>query len=178
MDDKNNFALVPRPPSAIEKSQPGAKRVLSDMVRETLALDRRESDATPLTLSIAGDDGSAIPVFKRNTIIPARTTKILSGNRGTTTALKIILVQGEKPIAAENVFVGEYMIENVVPAADGKPQVEAIFDIDINGILHVSAKDIHTGKQQTVRIKNQGAGLSKNEIERLLNSAEVAKSKV
>ena len=168
MDDKNNFALVPRPSSAIEKAQPSAKRILANMVKETLSLAHQEFDATPLTLSIAGDDGRAVAVIKRNTRIPARASLILANTNGTDERIEITVVQGESSIAAKNAFLGKFIVEGVLPAAERVSPAEVIFDIDANGILHISAKDMSTGVQRNVLIKSKGQGLSKNDIERLL----------
>ncbi len=172
MNEKNNFALVPRPPSAIEKSQPGAKRILSDMVRETIEMVRQKCDATPLTLSIEGSDGRAITVFKRNTIIPARTSLILPNFIGNGTSIEFTVVQGENILAAMNPLFGKFIIDDISLTAESERQIRVIFDIDANGVLHVSAQDSQTCRQHAVRFKDIRGGLSKDEIERLLNDVE------
>ena len=168
MNETDNFALVPRPPSAVEKAQPGAKRILANMVKETLSLARQEFDVTPLTLSIAGDDGRAVAVIKRNSRIPTRASLILANSNSTDARIEITVVQGENSIAAKNAFLGQFIIEGVLMRGDGTSRVEVTFDIDANGILHISAKDISTGVQRNVLIESKGQGLSKNDIERLL----------
>ena len=167
----DNSALVPRPSSAVGKAEPGAKRILAGMVGDTLALVRRERDVTPLTLSVEGGDGKVIAVMERNTLIPARASLILSNTNGKETSIEFNVRLGEHPVAAKNPCVCECIIEGVVLSADGKPQIEVVFDIDANGVLHISAKDIRTGKQQSIRTNSFG-GLSKNEVDQLRSEAQ------
>ena len=174
MNEKPDFSLVRRSASALEKAEPGTKRILSGMVADTLALVRRELDVTPLTLSVESGDGKVIAVIERNTIIPARASLVLpdSGSKETTIAFNVLF--GEHPVAAKNHRLCECIIEGVELSADGKPQMEVVFDIDANGVLHVSAKHIRTGKQQSIRT-NTFRGLSKNEIEQLRSEAQAEK---
>ncbi len=98
-------------------------------------------------------------------------------NRGNESNVGIKVVQGENSVAAKNNLVGEFVINDVLPASSGDPQVEVTFDVDANGILHVSAQGVATGNSHGVYIKSKGEGLSKNDIQRLLNEAEGNKRK-
>ena len=140
------------------------------MVSQTLATVREKYDTTPLTMSMEGDDGQAIVIFKRDTIIPARSSVILPNRRGESNIV-IKVVQGENPTAAKNNLVGEFVINNV-PMTGDETQVEVTFDIDLNGIFHVSAKSLATGSPHDVQIAAQGKGLSKNDVQRILNEAK------
>ena len=171
MEDRNEFAMVPKSSGAVEKAKPGVKRILSEMVSQTLATVREKYDTTPLTMSMEGDDGQAIVIFKRGTIIPARSSVILP-NRRRESNVVIKVVQGENPTAAKNKLVGEFVINNVLSMTGDETQVEVMFDIDLNGILHVSAKSLATGNPHDVQIASKGEGLSKNDIQRILNEAK------
>jgi molecular chaperone DnaK len=166
MDEKNNFALVRKPSSAVEKAAPGAKRILSGMVADTLALVRQEPDVTPLTLSIESGDGKIIEVIERNAVIPVRESLVLPESCGKGTTFEFNVLQGEYLLAAQNHCLCRCIVEGVILSANGKSAITVTFDIDTNGVLHIYTKDILAGKQLNVRTINY-RGLSKNEIEKL-----------
>lgn len=129
-------------------------------------------DTTPLTVSVEGDDGRVIVIFNRNTIIPARASLILP-NRAKESIVGIKVVQGEYSVASKNHLLVEFVINDLLPASGGDPQVAVTFDIDVTGILHVSAKGLATGNEHKVFIKRIGQGLSTNDIQQHLSEAEV-----
>ncbi len=140
--------------------------VLAGEVKDVLLLD-----VTPLTLGIETLGGVMTPLVERNTTIPTEKKQIFSTAEDNQTAVTIKVYQGERPMAADNRLLGQFNLEGIPPAPRGVPQIEVTFDIDANGILNVSAKDLGTGKAQSVRIQ-QSAGLSKEEIERMRREAE------
>ncbi len=128
-------------------------------------------DVTPLSLGVETLGGIYDVVIPRNTTIPTRKTKVYTTAEDNQTAVTIRIYQGERPIARENRLLGEFNLEGIPPAPRGVPQIEVSFDIDANGILHVSARDKGTGKEASVRIEAR-TGLSEEEIQRMVEEAE------
>jgi len=140
--------------------------VLAGEVKDLLLLD-----VTPLTLSIETLGGIATPLIERNTTIPTKRSRIFTTAADNQTSVDIHVVQGERKMAADNMTLGRFTLTGIPPAPRGVPQIEVTFDIDANGILNVSAKDIATGKQQSMTIQRPG-GLSDEEIEKMVKDAE------
>ncbi|MCD6225767.1 molecular chaperone DnaK [bacterium] len=140
--------------------------VLGGEVRDVLLLD-----VTPLTLGIETLGGVMTPLIERNTTIPTRKSQIFSTAADNQTQVEINVLQGERPMAADNKSLGRFILDGIPPAPRGVPQIEVTFDIDSNGILHVSAKDKATGKEQKITIKN-ATNLSEEEIEKMKKEAE------
>jgi len=141
--------------------------VLAGDVKDILLLD-----VTPLSLGIETLGGIFTKLVERNTTIPVERKQIFSTAEDNQTAVTVKVYQGERPMAADNRLLGMFNLEGIPPAPRGVPQIEVKFDIDANGILHVSAKDLGTGKEQTVRIE-QSAGLSEEEIKAKCREAEM-----
>lgn len=141
--------------------------VLKGKVTDVLLLD-----VTPLSLGIETLGGVFTKLIERNTTIPTRKSEIFTTASDNQEAVTIRIAQGERPMFADNKFLGQFNLEGIPPAPRGVPQIEVTFDIDANGILHVSAKDLGTGKEQKIRI-TAGSGLSKEEVERLKKEAEM-----
>ena len=140
--------------------------VLAGDVKDVLLLD-----VTPLTLGIETMGGVATPLIEKNTTIPTKKSQIFSTADDNQTAVTIHVVQGERKQAAGNKSLGRFDLADIPPAPRGMPQIEVTFDIDANGILHVSAKNKATGKEQSIRITASG-GLSDKDIERMIADAE------
>ena len=140
--------------------------VLAGEVKDVLLLD-----VTPLSLGIETLGGVFTRIIDRNTTIPTRKSQIFSTAEDNQTAVTIRVYQGEREIAAENKLLGQFDLVGIPPAPRGVPQIEVTFDIDANGIVHVSAKDKATGKEQSIRIQASG-GLTEEEIERMVKEAE------
>lgn len=140
--------------------------VLKGEVRDVLLLD-----VTPLTLGIETLGGVFTPLIERNTTIPTRKSEIFSTAADNQTSVEIHVLQGERKMARDNKSIGRFHLDGIPPAPRGVPQIEVVFDIDANGILHVSAKDLGTGKEQKITI-TASSGLSKEEIERMVKEAE------
>ncbi|MCC6931361.1 MAG: molecular chaperone DnaK [Gemmatimonadaceae bacterium] len=128
-------------------------------------------DVTPLSLGIETLGGVMTVLIPRNTTIPTRKTDVFSTADDNQTTVEIHVLQGERELAIHNKTVGKFQLTGIPPAPRGMPQVEVGFDIDANGILHVSAKDKATGKEQKIRIESS-SGLSKDEIDRMVRDAE------
>jgi len=135
-------------------------------VKEVLLLD-----VTPLTLGIETLGGVMTPLIPRNTTIPTSKSQIFSTAADNQTSVEIHVLQGERPMAADNRTLGRFILDGIPPAPRGVPQIEVKFDIDANGILTVTAKDKATGRSQNITIKDSSA-LSKEEIERMKKEAE------
>ena len=128
-------------------------------------------DVTPLTLGIETMGGVMTKLIPANTTIPCKKSEVFSTAVDNQTAVTIHVLQGERPMAAQNKSIGQFNLEGIAPARRGVPQIEVTFDIDANGILNVSAKDKATGKEQQIRIE-ASSGLSKEEIERMKAEAK------
>jgi molecular chaperone DnaK len=140
--------------------------VLAGDVKDVLLLD-----VTPLTLGIETMGGVATPLIEKNTTIPTKKSQIFSTADDNQTAVTIHVVQGERKQASGNKSLGRFDLADIPPAPRGMPQVEVTFDLDANGILHVSAKDKATGKEQSIRITASG-GLNDEDIEKMIADAE------
>jgi len=129
-------------------------------------------DVTPLTLGIETLGGVSTPLISKNTTIPTSKSQIFSTAADNQTQVEINVLQGERPMAADNKSLGRFTLDGIPPAPRGVPQVEVVFDIDASGILNVKAKDKATGKEQSIKITGS-TGLSKDEIERMTKEAEM-----
>ena len=141
--------------------------VLAGDVKDVLLLD-----VTPLSLGIETMGGVATPLIEKNTTIPTKKSQIFSTADDNQSAVTIHVVQGERKQAASNKSLGRFDLADIPPAPRGMPQIEVTFDLDANGILHVSAKDKATGKEQSIRITASG-GLTDEEIEKMVADAEL-----
>jgi molecular chaperone DnaK len=140
--------------------------VLQGDVKDVLLLD-----VNPLTLSIETEGSRATAMIERNTTIPAKKSQVFSTAVDNQPAVDIRICQGERPLFNDNKLLGNFRLDGIAPARRGEPQIEVTFDIDANGILHVSAKDKQSGKEQKISIQGS-SGLSKEEIERAKADAE------
>jgi len=140
--------------------------VLGGQMKDVLLLD-----VTPLSLGVETLGGVMTVLIPRNTTIPTRKTEIFSTAEDQQTAVDIKVYQGERPIAADNILLGQFRLEGIPPTPRGQPQIEVTFDIDANGILNVSARDKATGTEQRITI-TASTNLSKTEVERLVKDAE------
>jgi molecular chaperone DnaK len=140
--------------------------VLGGEVKDVLLLD-----VTPLSLGIETLGGVSTALIQRNTTIPTKKSETFSTAEDNQTTVEIHVLQGERQMAVDNRTIGKFQLTGIPPAPRGMPQVEVTFDIDANGILHVSAKDKATGKEQKIRIE-ASSGLSDTEIEKMVKSAE------
>jgi len=140
--------------------------VLKGEVKDVLLLD-----VTPLSLGIETLGGVFTRLIERNTTIPTRKSEIFSTASDNQPGVEIHVLQGERPMARDNKTIGKFHLTDIPPAPRGVPQIEVTFDIDANGILHVSAKDLGTGKEQKITI-TASSGLGKDEIERMRKEAE------
>jgi len=140
--------------------------VLQGDVKDVLLLD-----VTPLTLSIETMGGIATPMIERNTTIPVKKSQIFSTAADNQPSVDIVITQGERKMSKDNKLLGNFRLDGIEPAPRGLPQIEVTFDIDANGILHVSAQDKKTGKEQKISIEGS-SGLSEEEIEKAKRDAE------
>jgi molecular chaperone DnaK len=140
--------------------------ILGGDVKDVLLLD-----VTPLSLGIETLGGVFTRLIERNTTIPTRKSQIFSTAADNQNAVSIHVLQGEREMASQNRTLGRFDLVGIPPAPRGVPQIEVTFDIDANGIVHVSAKDLGTGKEQKIRIESS-SGLSEDEINRMVHEAE------
>jgi len=140
--------------------------VISGDVQDVLLLD-----VTPLTLGIETLGGVMTPMINANTTIPTRKSEIFSTAADSQTSVEIHVLQGERPMARDNRSLGRFHLDGIPPAPRGVPQIEVTFDIDVNGILSVTAKDKATNKEQNIRIE-ASSGLSKDEVEKMKTEAQ------
>lgn len=140
--------------------------ILSGDVKDVLLLD-----VTPLSLGIETLGGVFTKIIERNTTIPTRKSQIFTTAADNQTSVSIHVLQGERPLAKDNMSLGRFDLVGIPPAPRGVPQIEVTFDIDANGIVNVSAKDLGTGKEQSIRIQ-PSSGLSEEEIQRIIKEAE------
>ena len=141
--------------------------VLKGDVRDVLLLD-----VSPLTLGIMTAGDVSTPMIPRNTTIPTKKTQVFSTYSDNQPSVEIVVLQGERSMARDNKTLGTFRLDGIAPAPRGVPQIEVTFDIDANGILHVSAKDLGTGKDQKITIQGS-SGLSKEEVDKMTRDAEL-----
>jgi molecular chaperone DnaK len=161
---KPNKGVNPDEVVAVGAAIQGA--VLTGEVKDVLLLD-----VTPLSLGIETMGGVMTTMIGSNTTIPSKKTEIFSTASDNQPGVQIHVIQGERPMASQNKSLGVFNLDGIPPAPRGVPQIEVTFDIDANGMLHVSAKDKGTGKEQKIRIE-AGSGLSKEEVEKMKNEAK------
>jgi len=164
---KPNRSLNPDEVVAIGASIQGAILSGDDKVSDVLLLD-----VTPLSLGIETLGNVMTPLIERNTTIPTKKSQVFSTAADNQTAVTIHVLQGERPMAQDNKSLGRFDLVGIPSAPRGIPQIEVTFDIDANGILHVSAKDKGTGKEQSIKIDRAGS-ISKEDIERMIKDAEM-----
>ena len=140
--------------------------VLAGEVKDVLLLD-----VTPLSLGIETLGGVMTTLIPRNTTIPTRKSETFSTATDNQTSVEVHVLQGERPLARDNRTLGRFQLVGLPPAPRGVPQIEVTFDIDANGIVNVTAKDMATGKEQKITISGS-SGLSKDEVERMVKDAE------
>ena len=140
--------------------------VLAGEVKDLLLLD-----VTPLSLGIETLGGVMTTLIPRNTTIPTRTSEVFSTAADSQTSVEVHVLPGERPLARDNRTLGRFQLVGIPPAPRGVPQVEVTFDIDANGIVNVSAKDMGTGKEQKITI-TASSGLSKDEVDKMMKDAE------
>jgi molecular chaperone DnaK len=140
--------------------------VLAGDVKDVLLLD-----VTPLSLGIETKGGVFTKLIERNTTIPSRKSETFSTAEDNQPSVEVHVLQGEREMAAYNKSLGKFQLTGIPPAPRGTPQIEVTFDIDADGILHVTAKDLGTGKEQAIEIKG-GSGLDESEVDQMIKDAE------
>ena len=140
--------------------------IMQGEVKDVLLLD-----VTPLSLGIETMGGVNTVLISKNTTVPTAKSQVFSTAADNQTSVEIHVLQGERPMSADNKSLGKFILDGIMPAPRGLPQIEVTFDIDANGILSVTAKDKTTGKTQTIRIEGS-TGISKDEVERMKKEAE------
>jgi molecular chaperone DnaK len=140
--------------------------VMTGEVKDVLLLD-----VTPLTLGIETMGGVRTPLIDRNTTVPVKKSQIFSTAAENQGSVEIHVLQGERPLAKDNVSLGKFILDGIPPAPRGIPQIEVAFDLDANGILHVTAKDLGTNKEQSIKISSPSK-LSKEEVDKFVKQAE------
>lgn len=141
--------------------------ILTGEVRDILLLD-----VTPLTLGIETFGGVMTPLIEKHTTIPFKKSQVFTTAADNQTSVEVHILQGERPMAGDNKTLGRFILDGIAPAPRGMPQIEVTYDIDANGILNVTAKDLKTSKFQSIRIESS-SGLSKEEIEKMKQEAQV-----
>ncbi|MGP1414010.1 MAG: molecular chaperone DnaK [Bacillales bacterium] len=164
---KINFSVNPDEAVSIGASYQGG--ILSGDVKDVILLD-----VTPLTLGIETMGGILTPLIPRNTTIPTTKSQIFSTAQDNQPAVDIMVFQGERQMAHDNKLLGHFQLSGIKPARRGQPRIEVTFNIDVNGIVKVSAKDLDTQKEQEITISGSN-GLSKEEIDRMMKEAEINK---
>lgn len=144
--------------------------VLTGAVKNVLLLD-----VTPLTLGVETSGGVATPIIERNTTVPAKKSMVFSTAQDNQPMVSVHVIQGERPMAGDNKTLARFELVGIPPAPRGVPQIEVSFDIDANGIVAVTARDLGTGKQQTVRITSS-SGLTEDEIQGMIADAEASRA--
>ena len=140
--------------------------VLKGEVKDVLLLD-----VTPLSLGVETRGGVMTKIIERNTTIPVRRTETFSTAEDNQPAVDVVVLQGERELAADNRVLGRFQLTDIRPAPRGEPQIEVTFDVDANGILNVTARDKDTGKEQGITI-SEGSNLDRSEVERMVQEAE------
>jgi len=140
--------------------------VLAGDVDQVLLLD-----VTPLSLSVETQGGVATRIISRNTTVPTSNSQVFSTTEDNQTVVRIHVVQGEREMAADNKTLGRFELVGLPPAPRGVPQIEVTFDIDADGVVNVSAKDLGTGRSQAIRV-TASSGLSEDEVQKLVSEAE------